>query len=94
MKSTINLNSINRSLSGLSESVKNANERSEKISDNIRDRNLAKKKSISMSAEFFAKRRDNQRRKEKEVRSTKDRQKEDRIKRKRERIRKKEQGRR
>ena len=66
MKSTINLNSINRSLSGLSESVKNANERSEKISDNIRDRNLAKKKSISMSAEFFAKRRDNQRRKEKE----------------------------
>ena len=66
MKSTINLNSINRSLSGLSESVKNANERSEKISDNIKDRNLAKKKSISMSAEFFAKRRDNQRRKEKE----------------------------
>ena len=66
MKSTINLNSINRSLSGLSESVKNANKRSEQISDNIRDRNLAKKKSISMSAEFFAKRRDNQRRKEKE----------------------------
>ena len=66
MKSTINLNNINRSLSGLSESVKNANERSEKISDNIKDRNLAKKKSISMSAEFFAKRRDNQRRKEKE----------------------------
>ena len=66
IKSTINLNSIKRSLSGLSESVKNANERSEKISDNIRDRNLAKKKSISMSAEFFAKRRDNQRRKEKE----------------------------
>ena len=66
MRSTINLNSINRSLSGLSESVKNANKRSEQISDNIRDRNLAKKKSISMSAEFFAKRRDNQRRKEKE----------------------------
>ena len=66
MKSTINLNSINSSLSGLSESVKNANERSEKISDNIRDTNLAKKRSISMSAEFFAKRRDNQRRKEKE----------------------------
>ena len=42
MKSTINLNSINRSLSGLSESVKNANERSEKISDNIADRNLTK----------------------------------------------------
>ena len=66
MKSTINLNNINRSLSGLSESVKYANERSEKISDNIKDRNLAKNKSISMASEFFSKRRDNQRRKEKE----------------------------
>lgn len=66
MRSTLNLNNIRRSLSGLSESVKGAIKRSEKISDNIKDRNLAKKESISMSAEFFAKRRDNQRRREKE----------------------------
>ena len=66
MRSTLNLNSIKRSLSGLSDSVKGAIKRSEQISDNIKDRNLAKKESISMSAEFFAKRRDNQRRREKE----------------------------
>ena len=66
MRSTLNLNSIKRSLSGLSDSVKGAIKRSEQISDNIKDRNLAKKESISMSAEFFAKRRDNLRRKEKE----------------------------
>ena len=64
MRSTLNLNSIKRSLSGLSDSVKGAIKRSEQISDNIKDRNLAKKESISMSAEFFAKRRDNQRRRE------------------------------
>ena len=66
MRSTLNLNSIKRSLSGLSDSVKGAIKRSEQISDNIKDRNLAKKESISMSADFFAKRRDNQRRREKE----------------------------
>ena len=66
MRSTLNLNSIKRSLSGLSDSVKGAIKRSEQISDSIKDRNLAKKESISMSAEFFAKRRDNLRRKEKE----------------------------
>ena len=66
MRSTLNLNNIRRSLSGLSDSVKGAIKRSEQISDNIKDRNLAKKESISMSAEFFAKRRDNLRRKEKE----------------------------
>ena len=66
MRSTLNLNNIRRSLSGLSDSVKGALKRSEQISDSIKDRNLAKKKSISMSAEFFAKRRDNLRRKEKE----------------------------
>ena len=66
MRSTLNLNNIRRSLSGLSDSVKGALKRSEQISDSIKDRNLAKKESISMSAEFFAKRRDNLRRKEKE----------------------------
>ena len=66
MRSTINLNNINRSLSGLSDSVKSATQKSDQISDNIKDRNLSKKKSISMSNDFFAKRRDNQRRKEKE----------------------------
>ena len=66
MRSTLNLNNIRRSLSGLSDSVKGALKRSEQISDSIKDRNLAKKESISMSAEFFAKRRDNQRRREKE----------------------------
>ena len=66
MRSTLNLNNIKRSLSGLSDSVKGALKRSEQISDSIKDRNLAKKESISMSAEFFAKRRDNLRRKEKE----------------------------
>ena len=66
MRSTLNLNNIRRSLSGLSDSVKSALKRSEQISDSIKDRNLAKKESISMSAEFFAKRRDNLRRKEKE----------------------------
>ena len=66
MRSTLNLNNIRRSLSGLSDSVKGAMKRSEQISDSIKDRNLAKKESISMSAEFFAKRRDNLRRKEKE----------------------------
>ena len=66
MRSTLNLKNIRRSLSGLSDSVKGALKRSEQISDSIKDRNLAKKESISMSAEFFAKRRDNLRRKEKE----------------------------
>ena len=66
MRSTLNLTNIRRSLSGLSDSVKGAMKRSEQISDSIKDRNLAKKESISMSAEFFAKRRDNLRRKEKE----------------------------
>ena len=66
MRSTINLNNINRSLSGLSDSVKSATQKSDQISDNIKDRNLSKKKSISMSNDFFAKRRDNQRRREKE----------------------------
>ena len=66
MRSTLNLNNIRKSLSGLSDSVKGAIKRSEQISDSVKDRNLEKKKSISMSAEFFAKRRDNQRRREKE----------------------------
>ena len=44
MRSTINLNNINRSLSGLSDSVKSATQKSDQISDNIKDRNLSKKK--------------------------------------------------
>ena len=66
MRSIINLNNINRSLSGLGKSVQGAIKRTENISENIKKRNLDKKESISMSKEFFAKRRDLQRRREKE----------------------------
>ena len=66
MRSIINLNNINRSLSSLGRSVQGAIKRAENISDNIKKRNLDKKESISMSKEFFAKRRDLQRRREKE----------------------------
>ena len=66
MRSIINLNNINRSLSSLGRSVQGAIKRTENISDNIKKRNLDKKESISMSKEFFAKRRDLQRRREKE----------------------------
>ena len=66
MRSIINLNNINRSLSSLGRSVQGAIKRTENISDNIKKRNLEKKESISMSKEFFAKRRDLQRRREKE----------------------------
>ena len=66
MRSIINLNNINRSLSSLGRSVQGAIKRTENISDNIKKRNLDKKESISMSKEFFAKRKDLQRRREKE----------------------------
>ena len=66
MKSIINLNNINRSLSSLGRSVQGAIKRTENISENVKKRNLEKKESISMSKEFFAKRRDLQRRREKE----------------------------
>ena len=66
MRSIINLNNINRSLSSLGRSVQGAIKRTENISDNIKKRNLEKKESISMSKQFFAKRRDLQRRREKE----------------------------
>ena len=66
MRSIINLNNINKSLSGLGRSVQSAIKRTENISENVNKRNLEKKESISMSKEFFAKRRDLQRRREKE----------------------------
>ena len=66
MRSIINLNNINRSLSSLGRSVQGAIKRTENISENVNKRNLEKKESISMSKEFFAKRRDLQRRREKE----------------------------
>ena len=66
MRSIINLNNINRSLSSLGRSVQGAIKRTENISENVKKRNLEKKESISMSKEFFAKRRDLQRRREKE----------------------------
>ena len=66
MRSIINLNNINRSLSSLGRSVQGAITRTENISENVNKRNLEKKESISMSKEFFAKRRDLQRRREKE----------------------------
>ena len=66
MRSIINLNNINKSLSSLGRSVQGAIKRTENISENVKKRNLEKKESISMSKEFFAKRRDLQRRREKE----------------------------
>ena len=66
MRSIINLNNINRSLSSLGRSVQGAIKSTENISENVKKRNLEKKEFISMSKEFFAKRRDLQRRREKE----------------------------
>ena len=66
MRSIINLNNINKSLSGLGRSVQSAIKRTENISENVKKRNLEKKEFISMSKEFYAKRRDLQRRREKE----------------------------
>ena len=39
MRSTINLDSINKSLSGLTESIKGAQKQSEQISENVQKRN-------------------------------------------------------
>ena len=69
MRSILNLNTINKSLTGLSESVKGAAKRSEAISDNIADRNKIKGESISMSSKLFARRRDDLKRKEKLIRN-------------------------
>ena len=49
MRSIINLNNINKSLSGLGRSVQSAIKRTENISENVKNRNLEKKESISMS---------------------------------------------
>ena len=66
MRSTINLDSINKSLSGLTESIKGAQKQSEQISENVQERNREKREGLSMSSKLFARRRDNQRRREKE----------------------------
>ena len=66
MRSTINLDSIKKSLSGLTESIKGAQKQSEQISENVQKRNREKREGLSMSSKLFARRRDNQRRKEKE----------------------------
>ena len=66
MRSTINLDSIKKSLSGLTESIKGAQKQSEHISENVQKRNREKREGLSMSSKLFARRRDNQRRKEKE----------------------------
>ena len=66
MRSTINLDSIKKSLSGLTESIKGAQKQSEQISENVKKRNREKREGLSMSSKLFARRRDNQRRKEKE----------------------------
>jgi len=66
MRSTINLDSINKSLSGLTESIKNAQKQSNQISDNVEKRNKVKRDGLSMSSKLFARRRDNNRRREKE----------------------------
>ena len=67
MRSTINLDSINKSLSGLTESIKGAQKQSEQISENVQKRNREKREGLSMSSKLFARRRDNQRRREKEA---------------------------
>ena len=66
MRSNLNLDSIKRSLSGLSESIKTAKTNSDQISENVTKRNEAKRESLSMSSKMFARRRDNMRRREKE----------------------------
>jgi len=66
MRSTINLDSINKSLSGLTESIKNAQKQSNQISDNVEKRNKVKRDGLTMSSKLFARRRDNNRRREKE----------------------------
>ena len=66
MRSIINLDSINKSLSGLTESIKGAQKQSEQISENVQKRNREKREGLSMSSKLFARRRDNQRRREKE----------------------------
>ena len=66
MRSIINLDSITKSLSGLTESIKGAQKQSEQISENVQKRNREKREGLSMSSKLFARRRDNQRRREKE----------------------------
>jgi len=66
MRSIINLDSINKSLSGLTESIKNAQKQSNQISDNVEKRNKVKRDGLTMSSKLFARRRDNNRRREKE----------------------------
>ena len=66
MRSNLNLDSIKRSLSGLSESIKTAKSNSDQISDSVTKRNEVKKESLSMSSKLFARRRDNMRRRDKE----------------------------
>ena len=66
MRSNLNLDSIKRSLSGLSESIKTAKTNSDQISESVTKRNAAKRESLSMSSKLFARRRDNMRRRDKE----------------------------
>ena len=66
MRSNLNLDSIKRSLSGLSESIKTAKTNSDQISDSVTKRNEVKRESLSMSSKLFARRRDNMRRRDKE----------------------------
>ena len=66
MRSNLNLDSIKRSLSGLSESIKTAKTNSDQISVSVTKRNAAKRESLSMSSKLFARRRDNMRRRDKE----------------------------
>ena len=66
MRSNLNLDSIKRSLSGLSESIKTAKTNSDQISDSVTKRNEVKRESLSKSSKLFARRRDNLRRRDKE----------------------------
>ena len=66
MRSSLNLNKINRSFDGLRDSIKGASDISESISTNLDESIKVDKQSISMSQKMFARNRDLLRRRSKE----------------------------
>lgn len=66
MRSSLNLNKINRSFDGLRDSIKGASDISESISTNLDESIKVDKQSISMSQKMFARKRDLLRRRSKE----------------------------
>ena len=66
MRSSLNLNKINRSFDGLRDSIKGASDISESISTNLDESIKVDKQRISMSQKMFARKRDLLRRRSKE----------------------------